>query len=82
MTLGRHELEVIQGAIAAHGLVRNAHFLPSPGRQKAARRLVERGLVTDVSDGFVSYDDPPWIVVKIDQAQLDRVHAALREPKP
>jgi hypothetical protein len=75
-----HERQVIEGAIRAHGLVENHHFLPSPGRQKAARNLVERGFLTDVTSeaGIYSFG-ANWIVVKIDKDQVDRANAALTE---
>jgi hypothetical protein len=74
----QHELQVLSGAIQAVGLVGNGHFLPSPGRMRAARKLIERGFLTDVTDaaGLVpNFGD--WLVVKITREQYDRAQAAL-----
>ena len=63
-----HEMQVLRNAAWARTQTPNGHFLVSPGGVKAARRMIDRGFLTDVTSerkGDVTFGDQDWLVVKL-----------------
>ena len=74
--LSKHEEQLIRQCLLARTQVSNGYFLPAHGRFKVARRLVDRGFLTLADE--VCASDGAWPVVKIEQANLDAITAAIR----
>jgi hypothetical protein len=69
-------------ASRARGLVPNGHYLCSPGQLHAARRLIERGFLTEVNQkdaGLVTFGNADqWLVVKYTATNLRKVQRAAK----
>jgi|SRR5215471_21251797 len=74
------EWQTIGYASRARALTPNGHYLCSPGQLHAARRLIERGFLTEISHkqaGLITMGDPSeWLVVKYTDKNWRKVKRA------
>jgi len=71
------EMRVIKACLYARTLVPNGHYLCALHEVASAKRLIARGFVTDVtSEAGLAPRLPGWIVVKIDEANIEAMQKA------
>jgi hypothetical protein len=70
------EYRLILNCHAAYQHVSNGHFLPATRWFKAAKRMIERGYLTEVP-GQLMPSWPDWIVVVLTKANAEKYNADL-----
>jgi hypothetical protein len=72
------ELRLIQDTAAA--AQQGRAYLPAPRWAKAARRLIARGFVTGVDEGWATQPPADWVALKLTPANLLALEAAAEVP--
>jgi len=76
------ETSVIRDCLWARTVVPNGHYLCSPGQIASAKRLIDKGFITNVtSEAGMSPrvrgdGSDGWLVVKIDEANIEAMRKA------
>lgn len=71
------EMHVLRYAVWAHSQTPNGHYLCSPGQNRAAERMIERGFLSKAEHQF-SPPVPEWLVVVITPENMAALRAAER----